>query len=447
MNVHLTITYVILTVVMSAIEPDTKQLGLNLGPEKIFAQSQDKTAGNDRRHLFKRLLRMFVKSRVQNPVIESRQDDPSEFGRLGTRDLPGRPPKRTPRAIPEEPEETIKPKRLAPLQRLAPFLMDRKAKLAHRLFNGGPARSREFPTNSQQEPPMMASSKADFVEGIIVKYTDAPYARFEFPCSGQSVDLLLDTGSDITWAPISDLCSEAVALKTRFACKYAQGACRGKLFKVLMKLNSLQWEQTVGGATWQLDNQHGIVGLNMEAYNNERHKSMLLSWGTLNHPTFGFIPHSVTLFRHDASKLKTAQMYIGKPLDVAKLCIGEPVVFPIADPGGFGRWYSPNVQIFIDHRKPLTTSVLWDTGTSLSMANNPELSFPSERHLVELGNGDYRVGAIYSQWNPFLDPEPLRNKHVIVGMNFFANVVLHFNFGREPTVTICKPNRNFVYDD
>ena len=240
----------------------------------------------------------------------------------------------------------------------------------------------------------MVSTKPEFLDGIIVTYVYAPVARFAFPFSGKSVDLLLDTGSYVTWVPIDELCPQACALEDSFECQYMKGACSGKLFQVTMKLGDWERTQTVGGASKRQQAEEGVVGLDMHNFTELKHQSLLRSWGHLKHPTFGFIPHSLPQFRYKLRKTKTAQMYIGKPLDAANLCIEEPVLFPVSDPGGHGRWYTNSVHIFIDGHYRLTVPVLWDTGTSKTMAHvwSAHLKFPSPRHLVELGYGTTRVG-------------------------------------------------------
>jgi hypothetical protein len=303
--------------------------------------------------------------------------------------------------------------------------------------------------------PKPSKPKLTTMPGITVEYVSAPYVVATFPLSGRKAKVILDTGSNITWVPKEEMCSRAVCAQEDFACKYGKGACKGKMYNTVLQIDQTKVQLKVGAAHWREDSDKGIVGLDMMDMTDpkRRDRSILANWN-LPSPDFGFIPqnhiHVVSDNATNGSpslKLREyAQFYLGQPLDVTN-CLDSPIIFPINSSKFNGRWVSENVQIFVDRDLIDTVSVLWDTGTTQSKTNdvNIHARFPTELHLVELGNSKARLGMNFSGRYRMFGPKILTCNFFIVGMNFFSNFVVHFNYGPQPFVALCTPNRNAGY--
>jgi hypothetical protein len=311
-------------------------------------------------------------------------------------------------------------------------------------------RNAEIPNVPKSSPP-----KLETMPGITVAYVSGPYVNAMFPDSNRKVKLMLDTGSHITWVPKEDMCSRAVCAQEDFACKYSKGACKGRMYNTVLQFDQTKVQLKVGAAHWREDADEGIVGLDMRDMTDPklRDRSILANWN-LPSPDFGFIAHNPLHIIYDYATnglpsvhfRKHAQFYFGQPLDVSN-CLDPPIIFPINTSEFNARWISKNVQIFVDRNLIDTVSVLWDTGTTQSSTNDANIlaRFPTELHLVELGNGTGRVGMNFSGRYNMFGPKLLTNNYFIVGMNFFSNFVLHFNYGPQPFVALCTPNRNAGY--
>jgi hypothetical protein len=225
------------------------------------------------------------------------------------------------------------------------------------------------------------------------------------------------------------------------------GKCEGTFYQARIQLGQLHWTQGVGKASSSSNTPYGIVGMNLQFLNNDQNpqNSILHQWNLL-HPSFGFVPRNdfaVTQnFEH-----RYAHMYAGLPLDFTKFCRSAPLRFPVQATSRHGAWMSGNIMLYLNGNFVKNISVIWDTGCSFSHpAPGFNFEFPSHKYSVEISNGGPdRIGAIFSAWNPLFDMQSIFDSFIL-GMNFMSNFVIHFEYGKDPAVTICFKNGNYVYD-